>query len=79
MTVEVPSLPEGARKLIDLAAAVPAQGDGRPPEDDALTARVGRIALRAWDTAIDANEFLGEVVLALGAFCAARPASAAST
>jgi phospholipid/cholesterol/gamma-HCH transport system permease protein len=72
VNVEAPGLPEGARKLIDLAAAVPAQGDGRPPEDDALTARVGQAALGAWDTVVDANEFLGDVVLALGAFLRGR-------
>jgi phospholipid/cholesterol/gamma-HCH transport system permease protein len=72
VNVEAPGLPEGARKLIDLAAAVPAQGDGRPPEDDALTARVGEAALGAWDTVVDANEFLGDVVLALGAFLRGR-------
>ncbi|MGD8895262.1 MAG: ABC transporter permease [Acidobacteriota bacterium] len=66
LTVEAPGLPEGARKLVELAAAVPPAEAGRPPEDDALTARVGRIALRAWNTANDATEFLGEVVQSLG-------------
>ncbi len=70
--VEAPGLPEGARTLLDIAAAVPPQGDGRPPEDDALSARVGQIALRAWDTATDANEFLGEVVQSLGTFFRGR-------
>jgi phospholipid/cholesterol/gamma-HCH transport system permease protein len=36
-----------------------------PAEDDALTARVGRVALKAWDTALDAVGFLGEAILAL--------------
>jgi phospholipid/cholesterol/gamma-HCH transport system permease protein len=44
----------------------------RPPEDDALFARVGRVALRAWDTASDASSFLGETVLAAGAFLRGR-------
>jgi phospholipid/cholesterol/gamma-HCH transport system permease protein len=66
--LDASSLPSGARKLIDLAAAVPAKGDGRAPEDDALTARVGRMALRVSDTASDANEFLGEVVEAFVTF-----------
>jgi len=64
--VDTGGLPEGARRLVRLALAVP------PPrvlvpraEDDALTARVGRIALRAWDTASDALGFLGETLLAL--------------
>jgi len=68
VVLDTSSLPSGARKLIDLAAAVPAKGDRRAPEDDALTARVGRMAIQVWDTASDANEFLGEVVEAFGTF-----------
>ena len=70
--VDASSLPEGTRKLIDLAAAVPPQGGDRPAEDDALTARVGRIALGVRDTASDATEFLGEVVEAFGTFLRGR-------
>ena len=72
VSVDASTLPEGARKLIDLAAAVPPKGDDRSPEDDALTARVGRLALGAWDTASDATEFLGEVVEAFVAFLRGR-------
>jgi phospholipid/cholesterol/gamma-HCH transport system permease protein len=67
VSVDASSLPAGARKLIDLAAAVPPQVDARPPEDDALSARVGRVALGFWETATDATDFLGEVVMAFGA------------
>ncbi|MCG6926476.1 MAG: ABC transporter permease [Acidobacteria bacterium] len=72
VVLDASSLPSGARKLIDLAAAVPAKGDRRAPEDDALTARVGRMAVGVWDTASDANEFLGEVVEAFGTFLRRR-------
>ncbi len=72
LEVDVSTLPEGVRKLIDLAAAVPRAEADRPPEDDTLSARVGRIALGAWDTASDANEFLGEVVQAFGSFLRGR-------
>jgi phospholipid/cholesterol/gamma-HCH transport system permease protein len=72
LEIDISGLPRGARDLIDLAIAVPAKGDGRAAEDDALTARVGRIALRAWNTATDANEFLGEVVTAFGVFLRGR-------
>jgi len=72
LDVDMSSLPEGVRDLVDLAAAVPRAEADRPPEDDALTARVGRIALRAWNTASDANEFLGEVVQAFGVFLRGR-------
>jgi phospholipid/cholesterol/gamma-HCH transport system permease protein len=72
LEVDVSGLPKGVRDLGTLAAAVPRAEAGRAPEDDALTARVGRIAFRAWDTASDANEFLGEVVQSLGAFVTGR-------
>jgi len=72
LEVDVSTLPEGVRKLIDLAAAVPRAKADRPLEDDTLSGRVGRIALGAWDTAVDANEFLGEVVQAFGSFLRGR-------
>ncbi len=63
--VDASGLPEAARRLLVLARAVPPRA-AAPHEDpdDALTARVGRIALRAWGTASDALEFLGETVQA---------------
>jgi phospholipid/cholesterol/gamma-HCH transport system permease protein len=72
LNVDMSGLPEGVRDLVDLAAAVPRAGADRPPEDDALTARVGRIALGAWNTADDANEFLGEVVQSFGTLLRGR-------
>ncbi|MCG6923556.1 MAG: ABC transporter permease [Acidobacteria bacterium] len=72
VSVDASGLPEGARKLLDLAAEVPPKDEDRPGEDDALTARVGRIALGAWDTVSDATEFLGEVVQAFGTFLRGR-------
>jgi phospholipid/cholesterol/gamma-HCH transport system permease protein len=65
-SVDTSSLPAGAQKLIHLAAAVPPQAQERPAEDDALAARVGSIAIGFWETASDAMEFLGEVVVAFG-------------
>ena len=72
LDVDKSGLPAGARDLVDLAAAVPRAEADRPPEDDALTARVGRIALRAADTASDATEFLGEVVQSFGTLLRGR-------
>ncbi len=72
LEVDIAGLPEGVRDLVALAAAVPRADADRPLEDDALSARVGRMALRAWDTAADANEFLGEVVQAFGSFLRGR-------
>jgi phospholipid/cholesterol/gamma-HCH transport system permease protein len=70
--VDASGLPEGAQKLVALAAAVPPTAADRPAEDDALAARVGRIALATWDTALDATGFLGEVVLAFGTLLRGR-------
>lgn len=65
--VDVSALPAGARRLLDLAMAVPPVIAGQPPEDDAITARVGQVSLHAWRTAGDAVGFIGETVLALWA------------
>jgi phospholipid/cholesterol/gamma-HCH transport system permease protein len=65
-------LPDGLRRLVSLALAVPARSQPAVVLDDALTARVGRIALRAWGTAGDALSFLGETSLALGALLRGR-------
>jgi len=62
--VDASALPEGARRLLELALAVPARVMAQEPKDDALTARVGTVALRAWRTASDALEFLGETAAA---------------
>lgn len=72
LEVDLSGLPEGARDLSALADAVPRAEAGRPPEDDALSARVGRLALQAWGTANDATEFLGEVVHGFGTFVRGR-------
>ncbi len=66
LELETAGLPNGAQKLLRLSRAVPAHTESRAPEDDAFTARVGRITLTAWGTAGDALEFLGETALALG-------------
>jgi phospholipid/cholesterol/gamma-HCH transport system permease protein len=70
--LDVERLPEGARRLLGLASAVKPQPGSPAPEDDALTARVGRVALHVWGTAGDALTFLGETVLALGGLLRGR-------
>jgi phospholipid/cholesterol/gamma-HCH transport system permease protein len=70
--VDAAGLPRGARQLLDLAHAVPRVEAARAAEDDALTARVGQIALHAWDTTADAVAFLGETVIAVGAMLRGR-------
>jgi phospholipid/cholesterol/gamma-HCH transport system permease protein len=65
-------LPDGAKRLLALALAVPPREIAEMAEDDALTARVGRISLHAWDTAGSALGFLGETVLAFGSLLRGR-------
>ena len=64
VTVDTSGLPEGVRKLVALSLAVKPGERGGAPEDDALTARVGRVALHAWATVDDAVTFVGEASLA---------------
>ena len=66
------ALPEGARKLLDLARAVPARPIAASTDDDSLLARVGRPALAAWTTAGDGLTFLGETVFAFLALLRGR-------
>ena len=70
--LDLDGLPAAARKLLALACAVPPHSLTPTVVDDALTARVGRIGLRAWGTAGDALEFLGETFLALVALLRGR-------
>ena len=70
--LDLEGLPPAARKLLALARAVPPHTLTPAVVDDALTARVGRIGLRAWGTAGDALGFLGETVLALLALLRGR-------
>ena len=70
--MDVSGLPPGARKLLDLARAVPPRVGVRAVLDDALTARVGREALRARDTAVDAVDFMGQTLLAFINFLRGR-------
>jgi len=67
VTVDLGGLPEGVQKLVGLARAVPAHVEAHAQEDNAVSARVGAVALHAWGTAWDAIEFLGENVQAFGA------------
>jgi phospholipid/cholesterol/gamma-HCH transport system permease protein len=64
LAVDTSALPEGVLRLLNLALAVPARIEPQAPQDDALTARVGVVAMRAWRTGSDAVEFLGETAAA---------------
>ena len=65
VAVDTGGLPEGVRKLRrPRRCAVKPHEKAEAPEDDALTARVGRVALHAWGTVEDAVSFVGEASLA---------------
>jgi len=72
LALDASALPEGARRLLALALAVKPRVQPPAAEDDALTARVGRVALHVWGTAGDGLTFLGETVLAFGALLRGR-------
>ena len=72
VVVDTGGLPEGVRKLVALSLAVKPSAKAGAPEDDALTARVGRVALHAWGTVEDAVSFVGEVSLAFLALARGR-------
>ena len=66
------NLPDGARRLLALASAVPEQkaatGQGRAP----LLERVADRALGVWKSVVDMLDFLGEVTLACGRLITGR-------
>jgi phospholipid/cholesterol/gamma-HCH transport system permease protein len=64
IAVDAAALPPGARRLLELALAVKPRVAAALETDDALTARVGTVALRAWSTFADALGFVGETALA---------------
>jgi phospholipid/cholesterol/gamma-HCH transport system permease protein len=71
-TVDTSALPEGARRLLDLARAVPPRVSAPAPVDPAVTARVGLAATEAWGRAEDALTFLGETALSFWSFLRGR-------
>ncbi|MGD2111792.1 MAG: MlaE family lipid ABC transporter permease subunit [Gammaproteobacteria bacterium] len=64
--IDAAGLPEGARRLMALATAVPAQADtGRDTGEPSLLERVGRKTQAMWRAAPAMLHFLGEVTLSL--------------
>jgi phospholipid/cholesterol/gamma-HCH transport system permease protein len=60
-------LPEGVRRLLRLAQAVPERTDARHAEAKALfLLRVGERALKGWEGTLELFTFLGEMLTALG-------------
>jgi phospholipid/cholesterol/gamma-HCH transport system permease protein len=65
--VDEATLPDGLRRLMLLATRVPAAKDVRHVEPPgSRLARIGLLALAAWDEALAMLAFLGEVTLAFG-------------
>jgi phospholipid/cholesterol/gamma-HCH transport system permease protein len=69
---DLTGLPEGVRKLLDLAAAVPERETGRDVAAAPLLARLGMAAARAAGDAREMVSFLGEACLALARFATGR-------
>ncbi len=66
-------LPPGVRRLVDLASAVPERtGTGRGGGGTSLLAGIGKWALSMVDGTQATTRFLGQVVIALGAFVRGR-------
>ncbi|MCG8587692.1 MAG: ABC transporter permease [Proteobacteria bacterium] len=59
-------LPEGVRRLLDLAEAVPERQTGAEASAEPLLAWLGRQALDAWERTRDFLAFLGGATVALG-------------
>ncbi|MFL5337230.1 MAG: ABC transporter permease [Geminicoccaceae bacterium] len=64
--------PEGLRRLLAIALAVPPRTTAASESPAPLLARIGKATERWWDGIVDAVTFTGEVVLALLAFLRGR-------
>ena len=65
--VDFSGLPEGARRLLELAETVPDKTDARGSDvEGGFFTRIGRGVLRGWDDAREMLAFIGEMTLAFG-------------
>jgi len=73
LEVDRSGLPEGVRRMLSLAEAVPEKTDARKAEEDApLLDRVGSVYLAAYDSVVELLEFLGAVTLVFVKFVAGK-------
>lgn len=72
ITFDDGNLPDGARRLLALASAVPEQQAGKGSSRAPLLERVADRALAAWKSVVDMLDFLGEVTLACGRLLTGR-------
>jgi len=66
--VDRAGLPDGVRRLVELARAVPERGTRTEEPRGSPLARVGNLGIKVYDGALGELEFLGEAARALGAF-----------
>jgi len=66
--VDRAGLPDGVRRLVELARAVPERGTRTEEPKGSPLARVGNLGIKVYDGALGELEFLGEAARALGAF-----------
>ena len=66
--VDHAGLPDGVRRLVELARAVPERGTRSEEPRGSPMVRVGRLGMRVYDGALGELEFLGEVTRAFGRF-----------
>lgn len=71
--VDASGLPEGARRLLELAFAVPAKKDtGKHGEEPPTVTRIGMTVLDLWRGIPDMIRFVGEATQSLGRFLTGR-------
>jgi phospholipid/cholesterol/gamma-HCH transport system permease protein len=71
--VDASGLPEGARRLLELAFAVPPKQDtGKHGQEPATLTRIGMAALELWHGAPAMIRFIGEATRSLGRFVTGR-------
>ncbi|NNK47525.1 MAG: ABC transporter permease, partial [Gemmatimonadetes bacterium] len=66
--VDRAGLPDGVRRLVELARAVPERGTRTEESRGSPLTRVGRFGMSVYDGALDELEFLGEAARAFGRF-----------
>jgi len=67
ISIDPAGLPEGARRMMALAKAVPPrEGADKHGNEAPLLQRVGEFALAMWQAAPEMLRFLGEIILSLG-------------
>ncbi|MCK5482178.1 MAG: hypothetical protein KAJ13_00695, partial [Gemmatimonadetes bacterium] len=66
--VDHAGLPDGVRRLVELARAVPERGTRTEEPKGSPLARVGRFGMKVHDGALEDLEFLGEAARAFGTF-----------